>query len=175
MYLRSPILWVIPYYESSRSSRPEVFCRKGVLRNFAKFTGKNLCQGLFFNNVAGLTLASDENIQYLHKLFVYLKSPILWLIPYYESSRSSRPEVFCRKGVLRNFAKFTGKNLCEGLFSNNVAGLTLATLLKKGLWHRCFPVKFLRTPFFNRTPPVAASYHCFHVQSTTCLITLAPD
>ena len=27
-----------------RSSRPEVFCKKGVLRNFAKFTGKNLCQ-----------------------------------------------------------------------------------------------------------------------------------
>ena len=24
----------------SRSSRPEVFCKKGVLRNFAKFTGK---------------------------------------------------------------------------------------------------------------------------------------
>ena len=32
----------------SWSSRPEVFCRKGVLRNFAKVTGKNLCQSLFF-------------------------------------------------------------------------------------------------------------------------------
>ena len=34
-----------------------------------------------------------------------------------------------------------------------------ATLLKKSLWHRCFPVNFtklLRT-FFYRTPPVAAS------------------
>ena len=28
---------------------PEVFCKKGVLRNFAKFTGKHLCQSLFFN------------------------------------------------------------------------------------------------------------------------------
>ena len=36
-----------------RSSRPEVFCEKGVLRNFAKVTGKHLCQSLFFNNVAG--------------------------------------------------------------------------------------------------------------------------
>ena len=26
-----------------RSSRPEVFIKKGVLRNFAKFTGKHLC------------------------------------------------------------------------------------------------------------------------------------
>ena len=32
-----------------RSSRPEVFCKKGVLRNFANCTGKHLCQSLFFN------------------------------------------------------------------------------------------------------------------------------
>ena len=31
-----------------RNSRPEVFCKKGVLRNFAKLTGKHLCQSLFF-------------------------------------------------------------------------------------------------------------------------------
>ena len=35
---------------------PVVFCKKGVLRNFAKFTGKNLCQSLFFNKVAGLVV-----------------------------------------------------------------------------------------------------------------------
>ena len=54
-------------------------------------------------------------------------------------TRSSRPEVFCKKGVLRNFTKFTGKHLCQSLFFNKVAGL------------RRFPVnfvKFLRTPFF---------------------------
>ena len=28
----------------------EVFRKKVVLRNFAKFTGKHLCQGLFFSN-----------------------------------------------------------------------------------------------------------------------------
>ena len=28
--------------------------RKGVLRNFTKFTGKHLCQNYFFNKVAGL-------------------------------------------------------------------------------------------------------------------------
>ena len=37
-----------------RSSRPEVFCNEGVLSNFAKFTGKDLCQSLFFNKVAAL-------------------------------------------------------------------------------------------------------------------------
>ena len=39
---------------NNRSSRPEVFCKKGVLRNFAKFTGKHLYQIRFFNKVAGL-------------------------------------------------------------------------------------------------------------------------
>ena len=64
--------------------------------------------------------------------------------------RSSRPQVFCKNGVVRNFAKFTGKHLCQSRFFNKVAGLRPATLLKKWLWHRCFPVnfvKFIRTPF----------------------------
>ena len=63
--------------------------------------------------------------------------------------RTSRPEVFCRKSVLRNLAKFTGKHLCQSFFFNKVAGLRSATLSKKRLWHRCFHVnfaKFLRTP-----------------------------
>ena len=66
--------------------------------------------------------------------------------------RSSRPEVFCKKSVLRNFAKFTGKRLCQSLFFNNVAELRPATLTKKRLWNRCFPVnyaKFPRTLFFT--------------------------
>ena len=58
------------------------------------------------------------------------------------------------KGVLRNLAKFTGKDLRKSQFFNKVAGLRPETLLKKGLWHRCFPVNFLkfpRTPFLQNT------------------------
>ena len=58
-----------------------------------------------------------------------------------------------KKGVLRNFTKFTGKHLCQSLFFNKVAGLRPATfLLKKTPQHRCFPVnitKFLRTPILK--------------------------
>ena len=36
-----------------RSSRQRGSVKKGVLRDFAKFTGKHLCQSLFFNKVAG--------------------------------------------------------------------------------------------------------------------------
>ena len=70
----------------------------------------------------------------------------------FNGNRSSRPEVFCKKGVLRNSTKFTGKQLCQGLFFNKVAGLRHTTSLKKSLWHRCFPVKFtkfLRADFFT--------------------------
>ena len=48
-----------------RSSRPEVFCKKGVLRNFAKFTGKHLCQSLFFNKVADLRPFFIEHLWWL--------------------------------------------------------------------------------------------------------------
>ena len=37
-----------------RSSHQRCSMKKGVLRNFTKFTGKHLCQSLFFNKVAGL-------------------------------------------------------------------------------------------------------------------------
>ena len=69
------------------------------------------------------------------------------------------------KGVLRNLAKFTGKHMCQGLFLNKVAGLRPATLLKKRLWRRCFPVnfaKFLRTPFLQSTSEPLLLSKYFH-------------
>ena len=59
-----------------------------------------------------------------------------------------------KKGVLKKLAKFTGKHLSQSLFFNKVAGLRPASLSKKTLWHRCFPlnfVKFLRTLFLQNT------------------------
>ena len=32
---------------SYRSSRPEMFCKQGILTNFTKFAGKHLCQSPF--------------------------------------------------------------------------------------------------------------------------------
>ena len=37
-----------------RSSRPYVSVKKMFIKNFTKFTGKHLCQSLFFNKVAVL-------------------------------------------------------------------------------------------------------------------------
>ena len=74
--------------------------------------------------------------------------------------RSSHRRCSVRKSILRNFAKFTGKHLCQSFFFNKVAGLRPAILLKTRLWHSCFPVnfaRFLRIPFFTEHFPVTAS------------------
>ena len=41
--------------------------KKGVLRNFSKFTGKNLCHGLFFNKFATLLKTLLKNMQLYYK------------------------------------------------------------------------------------------------------------
>ena len=55
-------------------------------------------------------------------------------------SRSSRPDMFCKTGVLRNFIKFTVKLLCQSLF-NKSAGLGLQ-LIKKETLAQVFPCEF---------------------------------
>ena len=65
--------------------------------------------------------------------------------------RSSHQRYFVRKGLLKNFAKFTGKHLCQSLFLIMFQAPP-ETLLKKRLWHRCFPVnfaKFLKASFLT--------------------------
>ena len=60
------------------------------------------------------------------------------------NSRSSRPEVFCKKGALKYFVKFNR----PGSFLIKLQALV--SLLKKRLWYRYFPgnfTKFLRAHF----------------------------
>ena len=55
--------------------------------------------------------------------------------------------------VLKNFAKFTGKNLCKIPFFNKDASLSPVTLLKNRLWHLCFSenfVEFLKTLYLKK-------------------------
>ena len=55
--------------------------------------------------------------------------------------KSSRPQMFLKIIVLKNFVSFTGKRLCWRLIN----------LIKKKLQHRCFPVnivKLFKSSFF---------------------------
>ena len=77
--------------------------------------------------------------------------------------RSSRPEVFCEKGVLRNIAKFTGKHLYQSFYLNKVA-----TLWKRdsGTGVLCEFWEISKNTFFYRTPLVAAPGWFFIWKST---------
>ena len=76
--------------------------------------------------------------------------------------RNSNQRCFVGKCALRRFAKFTAKHLCQILFFR--FGLGPATLmLKKRLWHRCFPVnfeKFIRAPSVQYTSRRLLLFNC---------------
>ena len=69
------------------------------------------------------------------------------------------PEVFYGKKVFLKISQNSQGNTCAKVsfsikLQAKLAGLRPATLLKKRLWRRCFPVnfaKFLRTPFLHNT------------------------
>ena len=67
--------------------------------------------------------------------------------------------MFCKKSVLRNFAKFTGKHLCQSLSFNKVAGLNF---IKRQTLAQVFSREFCeisKNTIFYRTPLVAASIY----------------
>ena len=50
-----------------KSSHQRCSIRKGILRYFAKFTGKHLCQSLFFNKVALNKVAGSLACNFIKK------------------------------------------------------------------------------------------------------------
>ena len=94
-----------------------MFCKKGVLRVFAKFTGKHVCQSLFFDKFAGI-------IFYRAPLDDCFSDGFCWKFTFdFQVFLCCFYTCSVRKGVLRNFTKFTGKHLCQSLFFNKFAGI----------------------------------------------------
>ena len=73
-----------------------------------------------------------------------------------------KPQKQSPRGVLLKRCPYKSRKIHKNTFVPEpffykVAGLRLATLLKKRLWHWCFPVnftKFLRRPFLQNTSPL---------------------
>ena len=55
---------------------------------------------------------------------------------------SSYLEMFYKKGVLQNFAKFTGRQLCKSLFFKNI--VDSRTPIKKVTPSQVFPCEFFK-------------------------------
>ena len=86
--------------------------------------------------------------------------------------KSSHRRCSVRKGVLRNFAKLTGKHVCQSLFFSSFRP-EACSFIKKGLWHRCFPVnfvKFLRTPFLQNTSGRLLLHLIIHHSQSTIIV-----
>ena len=84
--------------------------------------------------------------------------------------RSSRPEVFCKKCVLRNFAKFTKKKtICARVFFSIKLQAKANNFIKKETLTQMFSCEFckiFKNIFSDRTPPVVASERNWFYQSS---------
>ena len=113
--------------------------------------------------IIGNRLDPNHYISYLHfymllwRCFRNFPSPIhisnifFKLLRKIPQEQKQPPEVFYKKGVLENFANFTGKNLFKPIF-DKVAGLKTCEYIEKRLQYRSFPIKFwkfLRTSFLK--------------------------
>ena len=75
-------------------------------------------------------------------------------------NRSTHQRSSLNKGVLKNFAKFTAKHLCQSLSFNKVLGLRSATLLKKETLAQVFSCEFckiFKNTFFTEHHRTTAS------------------
>ena len=91
-------------------------------------------------------MKQDHFFLYIY-IYIYINKIIRELL----ISRSSRPEVFCKK-VVQN----SQENTCDrvSFLITLQAGAFEVFLLKKRPWRRCFPVnvvKFLKTPVLQHT------------------------
>ena len=87
----------------------------------------------FFTLAVIRTLSTLERSLFKEKKVKDMNTLIISFVAIYlaANTRSSHKKCSKKKGVLRNFTKFTGKHLCQSLFFNKVAGLRSTTLLKR--------------------------------------------
>ena len=89
---------------------------------------------------------------------------LLYFIRYHCHCEKHLPEMFYKKGVLKNLTKFTGKHLCQSLFFNKVCNfiknIRPATLLKKETLAQAFSCvfyKIFKNTFLTKHLRVTAS------------------
>ena len=143
--LKREQIWVASFKMNHNLSLSQNVCTSQVIKNIKsksylcikitflwKSLQKNtlsvLLRKLFFLTTS--RMQSSNNCEHTTQRKIEMSILLIW------TSRSSRPEVFRKKGVLKNFTKFTGKHLYQSFF-NKVTGLDLMNF-----------VRFLRTPIF---------------------------
>ena len=106
--------------------------------------------------------SSSRYSQYTYTLKViqfFKKEPI--------GARSSRPDLFCKKCILRNFTKFTGKHLCQSPYFNNFIKIKFLAQV-----FSCEFCEISKNTFFHRIPLVDPSTVCFFEELCPKIYTL---
>ena len=116
------------FWAKTRSSRPEVFCKKGAIRNFAKFTGKHLCQSFFFDKVAGQ---------------IHRKTPVPDLLNLAESNFQNYNHSISIRIVFDyhsiSITEFDSEHLiCQNIWTNNNGWERINSLLPCKKWDKVF-------------------------------------
>ena len=93
---------------------------------------------------------NDCSLNLIWSLFL-LDQFICVLASYLTFFRSSHSRVYCKKDILKNFAKFTGKHLWQSLPFFAGWHFQLAQVFS------CEFCEIFKNTFLHRTPPVAAS------------------
>ena len=75
-------------------------------------------------------------------LRVFISEDNFFNVPFLVEKQLS--EVFYKINVFKNFAKFTGKQLCWSLFLIKLKAWRPASLLKRWFQRRCFPMSFAK-------------------------------
>ena len=129
-------------------NRWNTFQRKITTTKYGCFFFKNWQEELMWQEI--IMISCNKTFKQVMTLALFIHQIALSTDLKFDTSFwiswSSHPELFCRKGVLRNFAKFTEKHQCQRLFFNKFTDTGV-----------CFPVNFAKNSFFHRTPTVAAS------------------
>ena len=155
-----------------RSSRPDLFCKKGFLKNFAKFIAF-LCTGFSyeFHDILRNTYFRRTTPVTASGICTNKSAAEAWicLVSFYGGAKDFistwvflrritffiKIEMFWHRifsifqkqppeVLLKSFAEFTGKQLKLLVSGLLVSGLRPATLLAKRISNRCFPVNFVK-------------------------------
>ena len=115
-FLRHIVLNLLLHF---RSSHQRCSVRKGVLRNFAKFTGKHLCQSLFFNFIKKETLTQMFFCNFC-EIFknTFLTEPLRPTAAYFFKLQANLGDT-CRRKVKLDFPSYCKQTNLKDVYSWN--------------------------------------------------------
>ena len=116
-YVKKNGLLVVVDTSLTRNNHWTGFLKKVVLKNFAKFIGTQLCQILFFNNVASSSPATLLKKRLRYKCFAvnFLRNFQELLLP-----RTSAKDCFCLTGCFRKICRPKNSKTVDDIFPANI-------------------------------------------------------